>query len=131
MDQGALFHEDIYDALRAAIKALGGTKAVGAKLWPEKTIADARSFLDDCLNKDRPAKLSPEHVLLLLRWAKDAGFHEAMAYVCAESGYASPQPIEPKDELAELIRRYMARSGEAAALKPVIDERLARLVKVA
>ncbi len=46
------FFEDINDALREAVRALGGVKQVGALLWPEvapdscataSTMADARS----------------------------------------------------------------------------------------
>jgi hypothetical protein len=127
MEQGSLFHEDVYDALRTAIKALGGTKKVAASLWPEKTAADARSYLDDCLNKDRPAKLSPEHVLLLLKWAKERGCHDAINYICAEAGYAIPAPIEPEDELTKLIREYLRHEQARDTLKPKIDERLSKL----
>lgn len=44
MQQAALFHDDINDALRSGVKACGGTKAVAARLWPEKTMADAQSY---------------------------------------------------------------------------------------
>lgn len=126
MDQGSLFHEDIYDALRSAIKALGGTKTVGAKLWPEKTIADARSYLDDCLNKDRPAKLSPEHVLLLLKWARDAGFHEAMHYIAGEAGYLA-QPVEPRDELTEMLSEYLRLRKRGGTLEEKIEDARTKL----
>lgn len=108
MDQQPLFHEDINDALRAAVKWCGGTKRVASLLWPEKTLADAHSYLNDCLNATRPAKLSPEQVLLLLRWAKEAGFHGAMHFVCNEAGYEAPRPLDPtvqRDRLAEELAR--------------------------
>lgn len=41
MNQQKLWHEDIYDALRASVDALGGTKRVGHALWPAKTIEEA------------------------------------------------------------------------------------------
>jgi hypothetical protein len=108
MEQQALFHEDINDALRAAVKACGGTKSVACRLWPEKTINDAQSYLNDCLNSARPAKLSPEQVLLLLRWTKEAGYHGAMHYLCNEAGYEAPKPLDPivqRDRLAEELSR--------------------------
>lgn len=129
MEQQLLFHEDINDALRAAIKACGGTKAVATKLWPEKTIADAQSYLNDCINPTRPAKLSPEQVLLLLRWAKDAGCHEAINYICGEAGYSSPLPVEPEDELARLQRDYIAAVKTLANLTPKIEEARLRVAK--
>lgn len=108
MEQQALFHEDINDALRAAVKACGGTKAVACLLWPEKTINDAQSYLNDCLNSARPAKLSPEQVLLLLKWAREKGFHGAIEYICSEAGYESPKPTDPlieRDRLADELSR--------------------------
>ena len=41
MTQQKLWHEDICDALRAAVDALGGTKRVGRALWPAKSIEEA------------------------------------------------------------------------------------------
>ena len=130
MEQGALFHEDVYDALKAAIKCLGGTKAVAVKLWPEKTIADAQSYLNDCLNKERPAKLNPEQVLILLKWAREAGCHEAMNYFCGEAGYSPAQPIEPENELARLQREYIAAVKALGKLAPKIEEAEAKLKAV-
>lgn len=126
MDQQALFHEDVNDALRSAIKACGGTKAVAAKLWPEKTMNDAHSYLNDCLNVARPAKLSPEQVLLLLKWAHEQGYHGAMHYIAQECGYEA-KPVEPVDELTELIRDYLRTKGKANSLEPKIEERIAKL----
>jgi hypothetical protein len=127
VEQQALFHEDVNDALRAAVKACGGTKAVASKLWPEKTITDAQSYLNDCLNPTRPAKLSPEQVLLLLKWSREVGFHGAIAYLCTEAGYAAPQPVEPEDELARLEREYIAAVRVLQSITPRIDEQRAKL----
>lgn len=122
MQQIPLLMEDVYDALRAAIKCLGGAKVVGARLWPEKTISDAHSYLNDCLNKDRPAKLNPEQVLVLLKWAKEAGCHEAMNYIAGEAGYANPVPVDPEDQLAKLQREYVAAVQLLASLAPKIND---------
>jgi hypothetical protein len=127
--QQALFHEDLYDALKSAVKCLGGTKAVGIKLWPEKTMSDAQSYLNDCLNKDRLAKLDPQQVLLLMKWAREAGCHEAMNYFCAEAGYSIPLPIEPEDELTKLLREYLATKKKEATLEPRIEELRLKVAK--
>jgi hypothetical protein len=131
MDQQPLFHEDINDALRSAVKACGGTKVVASKFWPEKPIADATSYLNDCLNPTRPAKLSPEQVLYLLRWAKDQGFHGAMAYINGEAGYAAPVPIEPEDEYARLQREYIAAVKALQQITPKLETAQAKLRNVA
>lgn len=124
MDQQALFHEDINDALRAVIKAIGGTKEVASRLWPEKTMADAHSYLNDCLNTARPAKLSPEQVLLLLKWAREKGFHGAMHFICAEAGYRA-EPVDPEDERAKLQRDFITAVHAAQHL----GDRLERLIQ--
>ena len=127
MEQQALFHEDINDALRAVVKACGGTKQVATKLWPEKTMQDAQSYLNDCLNPARAAKLSPEQVLLLLKWGREADFHGAIEYICGEAGYSRPEPIEPEDELTKLLREYLGGKKRGNSLEAKIEERLARM----
>lgn len=127
MEQQALFHEDINDALRAAVKACGGTKSVASKLWPEKGVNDAQSYLNDCLNTARSAKLSPEQVLLLLRWAREAGCHDAINYLCAATGYESPVPVDPEDELQRMLREYLDIQRRGDQLKPRIDEAVSKM----
>ena len=108
MDQPALFYDTFTEALADCVRALGGNKAVGALLWPEKSIEDARRLLLDALNPERPNKLSPEQVLLILREARKVNCHAAIAYINRECGYADPQPIEPEDERAALQREFVA-----------------------
>lgn len=99
--------DTLNDALIACVKALGGSKQVGPKLWPEKAPDHAQRALLDCLNEDRPAKLSPEQVLLILRMAREKGHHETINFILDSLGYAGAQPIEPKDEAAELRRQVL------------------------
>ncbi len=114
--------ESINDALIACAKACGGSKQVGALLWPEKTPDAAQRSLLDCLNEDRPAKLSPEQVMFLLRLARSKGCHDGMEFVAADAGYAAPQPIEPRDEMAELQRAFI----ESVNLQAKLAERMER-----
>lgn len=99
--------ESINDALIECVKALGGSKQVGPMLWPEKTPDAAQRTLLDALNPDRPNRLAPEQVLLLLRKARAAAAHEALEWILADLGYAAPIPIEPVDELAQLQREFI------------------------
>ncbi len=120
-----LFYESIYDALRELIRVLGGTKAVAARLWPEKTIGDAQNLLNDCLNPARPHRLNPEQVLWLLREGRQANCHAAMHFIADDCGYARPAPAEPADEFAELQRQFIAATGAQRALV----ERMERLTQ--
>ena len=99
-----LFLEDIYDALRAAVQALGGAKTVAARLWPHKSVEQARKELLDALNRDNPRKLDAEEILAVLRMAREAGFHAAKHWLDVELGYTPTEPTDPKierDRLAE------------------------------
>lgn len=108
-------------ALVEAVKALGGSKAVAGKLWPEKPVEAAQRLLLDCLNDDRPAHLSPDHVLLILRMARQAGRHGAVGWLLAELGYAPPVPVEPADVLGELQREFIAATRQMATMAARIE----------
>lgn len=114
--------ESFNDALVVCVKACGGTKQVGALLWPEKAPDAAQRALLDCLNEDRPAKLSPEQVLLILRLARGKGCHDGMEFIAAELGYAPPVPVEPRDEIAELQRQFI----EAVRAQTELAQRIER-----
>jgi hypothetical protein len=112
MDQPALFHESLHDALRDCVRALGEPKAVGHAMRPEKSMDEARTWLLNCLNPDRPEKFDPEQILWILREARKVGCHAAFAYMARECGYADPVPIEPEDERAALQREFI-ETGKA------------------
>lgn len=122
--QRELFHESVHDALKATVAELGGLKAVGILLWPEKPVDEAARYLADCLNPDRPHGLHPEKLLLLLRLARGRGAHGGFTWIAREVGYADPQPVEPADELAELQRQFI-RTGEQMEQLMARMERLA------
>lgn len=106
--------ETLNEALIDAVKALGGSKQVGHQLWPEKTVDAAQRHLLACLNEDKPERLSPDHLLMLLRLARAKGHHGAMDCLCAQLSYAPPQPIEPRDEIAELQRQFIETQARMA-----------------
>ena len=108
-------------ALVEAVKALGGSKVVACKLWPEKPVEAAQRLLLDCLNDDRPAHLTPDHVLLILRLARQAGHHGAVGWLLAELGYAPPVPVEPVDALGELQREFIAATRQMAVMANRIE----------
>ena len=99
--------DSINEALIDAVKALGGSKQVGPVLWPEKAPDAAQRLLLACLNDDRQERLSPEHVVFILRLARTKGHHGAFEFLASSLGYAPPVPIEPKDEIAELQRQFI------------------------
>lgn len=112
--------ESLNEALIDAVKVLGGSKQVGYKLWPEKTVEAAQRHLLACLNEDKPERLTPDHLMMLLRLARGAGHHESLAYILEDLGYSAPQPVEPRDESAELQRQFM----DSVRLQQSIVERM-------
>lgn len=107
-----LFVEDITEAIRATVTALGGYKRIGAEMRPELPADQAGRWLADCLNHDRRDKLCPDQVGWIRRRARKAGVHVLATFEARDAGYAEPQPIEPEDERAKLQREFvMAMKG--------------------
>lgn len=121
MSQGQLFHEDVWQALRDCVSALGGSKKVGVLLRPELDAQTAGRWLLDCLNPERKEKLCVEQVLLLLRESRQANCHAGMAFITRHSGYADPLPIEPEDERAALQRDYIAAVKQLATISARLE----------
>lgn len=113
-------YESLNEALIDAVKALGGSKQVGYKLWPEKTVDAAQRHLLACLNEDKPERLTPDHLMMLLRLARAQGHHDSLAYMLDDLGYAPTLPVEPRDESAELQRQFM----ESVRMQAAIVERM-------
>jgi len=103
-----LFHEDIYKALDTCIQALGGAKAVGVTLWGESALPDQQGQkLNHCLDPNHAQKLSLEEMLWILRKAHDAGCHAGVNYICRDTGYSDPQPLDLEDETAQREREFI------------------------
>lgn len=123
MTQQALWHDSAEDALRALIETLGGPKAVGHKLYPEKSMDDARRLLLQWCSPERSEKPSLAQLMLLLKWGREAGAHVLAGYLMGEAGYAEPVPVDPLDQREQLQREFI-RAVEAQKL---IVERLQRI----
>lgn len=126
-DQQKLFITDIYDALGDIVRALGGPKAVGQAMRPEKTGDDAAGWVKDCLNRNRREKFDAEQIMWLLKKGREVGCHDPIKWICAQSGYTEPEPVEQETELARLLREYLELEGRRQGLQPKIDELRAKL----
>jgi hypothetical protein len=114
-DQFSLFVEDTDDALRAAIKALGGAKQVGTLLRPELPADAAGRWLNDTLNDAKREKLDFKQGVLILKLAREKGFHTGFEFVARECGYAAT-PTEPDTERAALMREFNVRVRELSTI---------------
>lgn len=103
---------EINEALVAAVKALGGSKVVACRMWPDLGADQAQRKLLDALNPDRPHHLTPEQMVFVMRLAREAGHHGMMHFLAEELSYTPPQPVAPRDEADEL-RRQVLEMGRA------------------
>lgn len=122
--------DGLNQALIDCVKAAGGSAIVGKKLFPEKSPEAAQRALLDCLNEERPAKLSPDQVLLVLRLARAKGYHDGIAFVLQDLGYAPTNPIEPRDETAELQRQFIEASAAIADQMQRAEKLAARIASL-
>lgn len=118
MNQRALFHDSIFDALGADIAAAGGFKTVASKLWPSKDVTTAANVLRNACNPEQPQKLCPDEVLQIKRLAKEAGSFATVTYEAQQLGY-KVEWVQPEDELERLER-------ENNELLKIIAKRLER-----
>lgn len=112
------FYESPEDALKDAVRALGGGKIVGPMLWPDKGIETSSRLLHDCLNPSRSEKLDISQIMLVLSKAKDAGFNGPFYWISGEIGYEA-KPInraEEVDRLTSVIEQTSKNLANALAM---------------
>ena len=124
--QPELIHESIYDAMRDAVRAAGGSKKVGTMLWPAKSVTDATDRVNHCVNPNREEKFALTELLFILRAARESGYHGAMQFIAAECGYRQPDPLEPQDEQAALQREYIESVKAAQRIAARLHHRSGR-----
>jgi hypothetical protein len=127
IDQSPLFITDIHDALGDIVRAIGGPKAVGLAMRPERPADEAAGWVKDCLNRNRREKFDPEQILWLLKRGREIGCHEPIKWICGQAGYSAPEPIEEETELAKLLRGYIELGARLATMQPKIEELRAKL----
>ena len=127
--QEQLFYDTYDDAIRDTIMALGGFKKVGSELWPAVAVDEAGRRLSHCLNVDKRDKLDFNELALIRKLARQANCHILAAYEMQAAGYAPPQPIEPEDEQAALMRQFIeAQKGMANIAKQMERAGLLKVV---
>jgi hypothetical protein len=102
-----LFLDSIEEALKEAVRLMGGAKKVGGLMRPEMLADDAGRWLSNCFNDEKRDKLSLKQMAWILREAKKAGIHTAINYICNDAGYSNPAPIEPEDEKTRIQREFI------------------------
>lgn len=129
MDQQPLFCETLEEALRGAVNALKGPKAVGVSLWPELSADVAAKRLNHCLDPDRPEKLELSQVVLIAKRARLVGCHTVMGYLAAELDYEY-KPVDPETEVQRLQREFIESQRALSRLAEQINAKLADVAQM-
>lgn len=109
--QQHLWYDHAEEALRDVVSAVGGPKKVANMLWPDKDLSAGARYLNQCLDPERNEKLDISQILYLLRLGREVACHAAIHYLCEESGYEKPLPINPETE-RERVQREFIRAQE-------------------
>lgn len=118
MNQTALFHDTIYDALGADISAAGGFKVVAGKLWPADSGGAAK--LRNAINPDQPHKLCADEILQVKRLAREVGSTATIDYESQALGFQVAW-VDPKDEGDQLRRQFIEATAQLAKLAQRIE----------
>lgn len=114
-------YETLNDALIDCVKACGGSKTVGAALWPAKGVEVAQRQLLACLNPDRNEKLSPDELLFILSMSRAKGCHVGMNHIASVTSYAEPVPVSKEDAADQLKREFIEATNKLAAMAQQIQ----------
>lgn len=119
--QQPLFHEDIYEALRTDVMALGGFKRVGAVLWPELAADKAGERLNACMDRARREKLDVEQLMLISRMAREMGSYATVFFFAEDCGFSRPTPVDPEDERSRLQKEFIRAVKTLGGLQEQMD----------
>lgn len=103
MNQQALFHDTIYDALGADIAAAGGFKVVAGKLWPSESPTTSATKLRNAVNPDQAQKLCAEEILRIKLLAKEFWSTATIDFEARQLSFKVDW-ITPEDELERITR---------------------------
>lgn len=111
------FYEGPEDALRSAIAALGGAKAVGQMLHPTKSMEDARTLVLNCINPERKEKFDYSQIIFIFREAKRRGHTSGFDWFSNQCEFES-RPItenEQKDRMLAVVEQSTKTLASALA----------------
>ena len=121
MQQTELWHDNVYEALKAAVAACGGPKKVGGLLFPAKDETTATTRVRSGVNPEHAQELSPPEVILIAARAKEKGDHSYMLHLGQVLGY-EVSPIAPgnvsRNDTKARIRELLAGAAELSEKFP-------------
>jgi len=122
MEQPPLIVESLNEAIAFTARAVGFEK-LASELWPAKGAKEAARYLNDCLNPERPHKLSGEEILHIARRGREIGCYLITSFINMDTGFAPPIPVDAENQKAELQRAFIEQGKRLEA----IYQRIGRL----
>lgn len=113
---------DYYDAVRDAIKALGGAAAVGARLHPEKSLKTAEQSVLDCASRNRKQEFKPLELFAIQRWAGAAGNHDLNNFINDDGDYERTKRKVYADQLRAAEQRLLKIKSDAEEAVAVMNQ---------
>ena len=92
----------------------------------DTTIDIPGEWLADCLNRARAHKLDVEQVQFIAREARKVRSFCFVTWSLRDAGFADPQPVEPEDEQAALMREFNTRAAGLEQLAQRIQRAMQR-----
>jgi hypothetical protein len=94
--------DDIYDALKAIVDALGGAKKVGPRLRPG--FDGSAHWVLNCCNREHAQNFAPHHTVQLRAWACEIGYHDAKHWQDNREGYQPAVPLTIESQIAAILK---------------------------
>lgn len=113
--QDPLWHDTVFDAVRALVDALGGPKRVAADMWPSRDLGEGHRYLLKCVDPERPEKLGLDEFVWLMRRGREAGCH-VLAEWLAQACLYELRPVDPAALEAALAHKVEQTMSAAADL---------------
>ncbi|MCC7041091.1 MAG: hypothetical protein IT516_12355 [Burkholderiales bacterium] len=114
-----LFYDDEFEAIREAIASSDHEfKEVACHLWPSRKPESAYARLKACLNETKDERLTFGEIVEICRFCDR---YDPLYFMCDQVSHDRPKPIAKEDELARLLREYLAARMATERLGPQIE----------
>lgn len=131
---GQLAFSEMFDSAEEATAAAISSsdkefKDVAAALYPSLKPQTAYAKLKDALGRkgERDGTLSADEHVWIANYVQR---FQCLHYIASRCHHSMPQPVAPKDELADLYRKHIELSEQLVRLAPRLEKAEARLRSV-
>lgn len=114
--------DSLEGAIDATIRACGGYKATGGRLWPSMNLQSAYARLKHCAHEDQREKLSAAEMATLTQWGAERLCTAIPDYICARA-YGVFTSTITQEERTEMHRRVVRALKDLDVIASVFGKR--------